>query len=76
MMRKTGVVLGALIISANCFAASITDIKSAILNNSTTHITQSSESDEALIYGGQDISRKIVATANESVWAGEQGHIG
>lgn len=73
-MRKIGLALGTLLISVNCFAASVTDLKSA-LNNSTNQ-TNSSTTNSAFIYGGKDISKEIVATANESLWAGEKGVIG
>jgi hypothetical protein len=70
-MRKIGLILGAVLVSVNCYAGS-TDIKSAIIENST----KQTHSDSKMIYGGQDISRPVVATANESIWAGQPDLIG
>jgi hypothetical protein len=76
-MRKIGFMLGAFAVSLCCHAGSAslsTDMKSAILNNSATQ--SNSTSNPSMIYGGQDISRRVVATANESLWAGQPHLIG
>lgn len=73
-MRKIGLLLGALLVSVNCYAGSTSlgsDLKSAILNNTT----KQSHTD-TIIYGGQDFSKKVIATANESIWAGQTTYIG
>lgn len=67
-MRKIGLIIGALLVGVNCYAGSTTDVKSAIIENSA----KQTHSDSKMIYGGQDISRRVVATANETHWAGQQ----
>ncbi len=75
-MRKIGLLLGALLVSINCYAVSNSvgsDLKSAIQKNATK---LNSENNLAIIYGGQDFSHRIIATANESTWAGQATLIG
>lgn len=66
-MRKIGLTLGALLLSFNCYAGSIstnTDLKSAIIKNESKQID--SNKNPSIIYGGQDISRPVIADADES----------
>jgi hypothetical protein len=74
-MRKIGLLLGALLVSLSCHAGSTvgSDLKSAILKNTTKQVNSGGTS---LIYGGQDFSRRVMATANESIWAGQPTYIG
>lgn len=77
-MRKICVILGALVVSVNCYANSTSlgaDLKSAIQNNAATQSTAGGKN-LSIIYGGQDISRHEIASANESLWTGQPTSIG
>lgn len=71
-MRTIGLIIGALLVSVNCSASTISDIKSAIIEKSVNQ----THSNSHIIYGGQDISRPVIATANESLWTGETQQVG
>jgi len=67
-MRKVVILIFALFVSFNVFAAN-TDLGSTIIKSigkqSTTNTNGQSST---IVYGGKDISRSIVAIANESTW--------
>lgn len=64
-MRKTVLALFALFVSVSVQAAP-NDLSHAITKTLDNHNTGGSQS--TIVYGGKDISRSIVATANESAW--------
>ena len=77
-MRKIGLIIGALLVSANCYSGttSLSDgMRSAIEKNSAKQTSSSGDS-LSIIYGGQDISRHQIATADETLWAGQASLIG
>jgi hypothetical protein len=77
-MRKIGLLIGALLVSLTCHAGSTptsADLKTAILK-STNQQTSAGGNNLSIIYGGQDFSRPVVATANESIWSGQSTHLG
>jgi hypothetical protein len=77
-MRKIGLLLGALLVSFTCYAGTTSvnsDLKSAILK-STNQQANSGGNNLSIIYGGQDFSRRVIATANESLWSGQSTFIG
>lgn len=39
------------------------------VKNAMQHRTSATYNKTSLIYGGKDISRSLIATANESIWA-------
>ena len=69
-MRKITLTLLALLFSTNVLAQS-TDLGSAVANSLRKQSTNNTLRTLPIIYGGKDISRPVVATADESVWAGE-----
>jgi len=74
-MRKIGLFLGALLVSFSCYAGSTSvadDVKSAFVNNSA----HSGQDKFSIIYGGQDFSKSVIATANESLWKGQTSLVG
>jgi hypothetical protein len=68
-MTKFVLIIATLLLSLNALASAVAAtsfnsiVKKAFQSHSTTAITNTS-----LVYGGQDISRPLVATADESVW--------
>ncbi len=77
-MRKIGLLIGALLVSFTCHAGSTatsSDLKTAILK-STNQQTNAAGNNLSIIYGGQDFSRPVVATANESLWSGQSTYLG
>lgn len=75
-MRKLALVIGTLFLSMNVLAATPHDLGLAVKNAMNTHRTPNMiKTAFPMIYGGQDISHPIVATANESIWAGQQSSI-
>lgn len=81
-MRKMGLLLGALLVSYNCYANPvISDVNSS---NATLLSALKNTSAQAplntpnlsIVYGGQDISSPVIATANEAVWNGDSTAIG
>lgn len=76
-MRKLALMMGSLLLSLNVIAASQPHYLSlAILNATQNHSNPLIKNSFPLIYGGQDISRPRIATANESLWSGQQTYIG
>lgn len=73
-MRKLAIIVGALFISVNAIATTTnipqnigSEIMKAVQHKAKIAVVKT----YPLIYGGQDISRPIIATANESIWAGQ-----
>lgn len=81
-MRKMGLLLGALLVSFNCYAnpvitdvnSSNADIASAL--KSTPLRATLNTPNLSIIYGGQDISSPVIATAKEEFWKGDSTAIG
>lgn len=79
-MRKLVLLFSALVLSANVFAATTNlphDLGLAVKNmvQSENHAKMIKAS-IPMIYGGQDFSRHILATADESLWSGQRTLIG
>lgn len=81
-MRKV-LIISTLLLSFNTFAATISPqnsllkLGSAIKNATKNHSNvQTIKNSFPMIYGGQDISRPLLATANESIWSGQRSFIG
>ncbi len=75
-MRKILLLVASLFVSLACHAASNSlsdNMKSAILKSEAKPNAPVSNH---VIYGGQDISRKVIASAHESVWAGQPDYVG
>lgn len=71
-MRKVLLVIGTLFLSVNAIAATTLsqNLGSAISSTMKSHNSPKPiKSSFPLVYGGEDISRPLVATANESVWS-------
>lgn len=79
-MRKVLLLIGALLLSLNAIASSDlpNEISSAIKNamHNSHPAIKNTKASFAFIYGGQDISRPQIATADESVWSRESSIIG
>lgn len=65
-MRKLALTIFVLCISFNVFAAD-SNLGSAITKNLGKQNSNNAQN-STIVYGGKDISRSIVATANESTW--------
>jgi len=72
-MRKVALALFVLCVSFNVQAAT-NDLSSAI--SKTLDKQNANTSPSTIVYGGKDISRSIVATANESTWTKQSNLIG
>lgn len=82
-MRKLVLTVCTLCLSVGAFAVttstqqmsiSAQQVGSSIKNAVQNHAANPAQS--SLVYGGRDISRSLVATANESVWSGQEAVIG
>ncbi len=71
-MIKPALLLGTILLSYNAFAASVSDLNSA-LNKANQKTAQSPTK---IIYGGRDILHPQVANANQAVWEGAQTQVG
>jgi streptogramin lyase len=71
-MRKVVLTIGALLVSANIIAANAPHTVGGAIINAVQSVNSTSASSASfpLVYGGQDISRSRIATANETVWSG------
>jgi hypothetical protein len=81
-MRKMGLLLGALLVSFNCYANPVvSDVNSSnaniasALKNTSQQVTLNTPS-LSIIYGGEDISNPVIATAKEELWKGDSTAIG
>lgn len=63
-MRKVVVVFITILLSMSCYASITTDLKFAITNTIQSHFLNAGNH-EAIVYGGQDLSRPQIAIANE-----------
>jgi len=68
-MRKIAVTVITLLMSVNIFAAG-NDINSAIAK-SLSNQNNGTRDQSTIIYGGKDISKPVIASANESLWGGQ-----
>lgn len=77
-MRKLAVFFSMLCVSGHIFAVTNSShpIGSAIAKSLQSKTKLTSTISASLIYGGQDISRSIIATADESLWAGQRTFVG
>ncbi|HSW94012.1 MAG TPA: hypothetical protein VLJ15_06650 [Gammaproteobacteria bacterium] len=73
-MRKITLSLLALSISLNVNAATSSDLGNAISKSIQNQSRSGQHS--AIVYGGKDIARSIVATADQSTWIKQQIVIG
>ncbi len=77
-MRKAIITLGMLVMSASSFATTSNlphAVGSAITNlvQTEAHATVAPSS---ITYAGRDISRRVVASADESFWSGQHTLVG
>lgn len=76
-MKKMILIMGSLVFCANVFATSSAQLNNVILQSFQTKSTvKSAQSSFPIVYGGQDISKPLIATADESVWSGQQRLVG
>lgn len=76
-MKKLILIMGSLILSATVFATSSTQLNNVILQSFQTKSTvKNAQASFPIVYGGQDISKPLIATADESVWSGQQRLVG
>ncbi len=69
MMRKISLVILALFASVNLYAATTAgDDLSAAVNKSIKQQSSTTNQPSTIVYGGKDISRSIVASADASTW--------
>jgi hypothetical protein len=74
-MRKLALAISVLLVSFNVSAATSSDLGSTITKSIGKQNTNNGQS-STIVYGGKDISRSIVAVANESTWTKQQTLIG
>jgi hypothetical protein len=76
-MRKLVISISALLVSMNVIAATspFQNLNTTIAN-ATMQKSNNKLSTPSMIYGGQDISRSRMATANESMWIEQQSLVG
>jgi len=73
-MRKISLIVGALLVSFSCYA-NVSSVMTNVLKNTTNQVN-SQNSNLKIIYGGQDISRHMIATAKETIWEGQEVLVG
>lgn len=76
-MKKIILAISSLLLSSSIVAATLPqNLNSAILNVTKKQANVKVITTSSMIYGGQDISRAKIATADESLWAGQRTLIG
>lgn len=77
-MKKFAIVFSMLWVSMNIFATTPSShpIGTAIFQSLQNKAKLTQNTTTSIYYGGQDISRSIIATANESLWTGQQTLVG
>lgn len=73
-MKKIALLIGVMLFSFNSFA-STPDIASSI-TKSFNKQSVAPKNPSSIIYGGQDISRQVIASANQPAWKSEPQLIG
>jgi len=71
-MIKSALLLGTILLSCNAFAASVSDLNSA-LNKANQKTPQNFTK---IIYGGRDVLHQQVADADQTVGEGAQTQVG
>ena len=78
-MRKVFLIISMLLFSVNVFATNAIspNFSSTLLTSMQKHPEiKIIQSNYPMVYGGKDISRERVASADESIWAGQHHLVG
>lgn len=74
-MKKVALLVVSLLLSFNAFAMN-SDLGSAVAESIKNQRDSSKSGLSSIVYGGKDISRSIVASADESGWTRHPAAIG
>lgn len=74
-MMKMIALASSLFLSMNVYA-NTPDLASNLNKAIAKQNAKSPTQDSTIVYGGKDISRSIIATANESVWTKQGSNVG